>query len=120
MTRRLVPDERVKELGDASVPFPFDVHAMIYSEDAPALEHALHKHFDARRMNLVNCRKEFFEVSLEEIIEAVGKLHGTITFVTEPQAEQFRESIKLRAIAASGCECEVDAASEPVVAAVIS
>ena len=67
MTRRLDPMDRVKELGDASVPFTFDVHAMIYSEDAPGLENTLHKHFDDRRVNLVNKRKEFFKVSLDDI-----------------------------------------------------
>ncbi|MES1524119.1 GIY-YIG nuclease family protein, partial [Vibrio cholerae] len=67
MTRRLEPMERVKELGDASVPFSFDVHAMIYSENAPALENELHKKFDFQRLNLINTRKEFFAVTLDEI-----------------------------------------------------
>jgi hypothetical protein len=62
MTRRLEPMDRVHELGDASVPFSFDVHAMIWSEDAPTLENALHRHFHYRRLNLVNERKEFFAV----------------------------------------------------------
>ncbi|NDJ53758.1 MAG: DUF4041 domain-containing protein, partial [Chloroflexi bacterium] len=69
LTRRLDPLDRVKELGDASVPFPFDVHAIIYSEDAPSLESHLHRTFDARRVNLVNQRKEFFRVSLDEIAQ---------------------------------------------------
>ena len=67
MTRRLVPLDRVRELGDASVPFPFDVHAMILSDNAPELEKKLHKFFNERRLNLVNNRKEFFNVSLEDI-----------------------------------------------------
>lgn len=67
MTRRLDPQDRVDELGSASVPFLFDVHAMIHSEDAPPLETALHQAFDARRTNLVNRRKEFFSVSLQDI-----------------------------------------------------
>lgn len=61
MTRRLNPQERVDELGDASVPFKFDVHAMIFSEDAPALEAKLHKAFEDRKLNLVNQRREFLK-----------------------------------------------------------
>lgn len=97
MTRRLVPDERVKELGDASVPFPFDVHAMIYSVDAPALEAALHRKFNNRRVNMVNTRKEYFDVTLPEIIAAVSELHGIITFVTEPTAEQYKQTLAMKA-----------------------
>lgn len=62
MTRRLDPMERVDELGDASVPFNFDVHAMIFSEDAPKLEAALHKAFEDRKLNMVNTRREFSEL----------------------------------------------------------
>jgi hypothetical protein len=69
MTRRLEPMERVRELGDASVPFPFDVHAMLYSENAPELESALHRFLDKRRVNLINPRKEFFRFTLEEITQ---------------------------------------------------
>ena len=68
VTRRLDPLERVDELGDASVPFDFDVHALIFSDDAPALENALHKAFESRRLNLINRRREFFHVSLNEIV----------------------------------------------------
>lgn len=71
MTRRLNPQDRVDELGDASVPFKFDVHAMIFSEDAPALEAALHRAFEDRKLNLVNQRREFFRVSLDEIKDVV-------------------------------------------------
>ena len=70
MTRRLDPQERVDELGDASVPFNFDVHAMIFSDDAPALEAALHKAFENRKLNMVNKRREFFNVTLDEIKES--------------------------------------------------
>jgi hypothetical protein len=73
LTRRLDPLEHVKELGDASVPFPFDVHAVIFSEDAPALEAALHRDFADRRVNKVNMRKEFFRVTLDEIRQVVEK-----------------------------------------------
>ena len=95
MTRRLEPLERVKELGDASVPFFFDVHAMIYSENAPDLETKLHNHFATRRVNMVNLRREYFRVSLDEIREAVAKFFGEVTFVTVPEAEQYRETLAL-------------------------
>lgn len=71
MTRRLDPQERVDELGDASVPFTFDVHAMIFSDDAPALENALHKAFADKKVNMVNQRREFFNVTLDEIKEVI-------------------------------------------------
>jgi len=73
MTRRLEPMDRVKELGDASVPFPFDVHAMIFCENAPELESRLHKRFNRRRVNRENERKEFFRVSLDEIVRVVRR-----------------------------------------------
>ena len=95
MTRRLVPQERVDELGNASVPFPFDVHAMIYTTDAPALENALHKKFEAKMLNKVNRRREFFEVTLDEIRDAVAELHADVTWVIEPAASQFRESQRI-------------------------
>jgi len=96
MTRRLEPLVRIDELGDASVPFPFDVHAMIYSEDAPALEFALHTHFADRRVNLVNMRKEYFRVTINEIREAVERHFGQITILIEPPATQYRESLAKR------------------------
>ncbi len=92
MTRRLEPLERVDELGDASVPFPFDVHAIIYAEDAPALENKLHKSFADRRVNLVNHRKEYFRVTLDEIRDAVERAHGLVTFLLVPEAEQYRKT----------------------------
>ena len=96
MTRRLDPLERVYELGDASVPFRFDVHAMIYTEDAPALETQLHKEFHDRRLNLINQRREYFRVTLEEIHAAVKKYHGEITLVKNHAAEEFRRSTAAR------------------------
>lgn len=96
MTRRLEPLERVKELGDASVPFKFDVHAMIYSENAPELENALHHHFAHRRVNCVNLRREFFHVTLDEIQEAVEENFGAITFMTVPEAAEYRETLAQR------------------------
>jgi Domain of unknown function (DUF4041)/T5orf172 domain/Protein of unknown function (DUF2510) len=95
LTRRLDPLERVDELGSASVPFAFDVHAIIYSADAPALEHALHKEFFERRVNLVNHRKEYFRVSLDEIRVAVEKHHGLVTFVLTSEAEEWRKTRSL-------------------------
>ena len=102
MTRRLEPLERVKELGDASVPFPFDVHTMIYSEDAPTLENELHKRFDSRRVNLVNLRREYFNVSLQEIQDAVADLHGLVTFRLEPEAEQYRTTLAMKKSSMAG------------------
>jgi hypothetical protein len=83
----------VEELGDASVPFPFDVHAIIYCEDAPALETKLHQAFAQRRVNAVNYRKEYFRVSLDEIQTEVQKLHGLVTFRIDAEAEDYRKSL---------------------------
>lgn len=96
MTRRLDPMERVDELGDASVPFKFDVHAMIFSDDAPRLEASLHRAFENKKVNMVNNRREFFKVTLNEI-EAVVKSNydKTVEFNRTPNAEQYRESIKI-------------------------
>ena len=97
MTRRLDPTERVDELGDASVPFNFDIHAMIFSEDAPALEAALHRAFEDRKLNLVNQRRAFFQVTLDEIKEEVKKHYDkTAEFIDIADAEQYRISEKLR------------------------
>ena len=103
MTRRLDPMERVKELGDASVPFQFDVHAVIYSEDAPGLEATLHREFQDRRVNCVNERKEFFHVSIDEIVEAVHRHHGEITITKAAEAEEYNKTLAiLRERVASG------------------
>ena len=97
MTRRLDPQDRVDELGDASVPFNFDVHAMIFSDDAPALEAALHRAFEDRKLNMVNTRREFFNVTLDEIKEVVKKnFDKTVEFIDIPDAEQYRISQKMR------------------------
>ncbi|MCG8417083.1 MAG: DUF4041 domain-containing protein [Proteobacteria bacterium] len=95
MTRRFEPLERVYELGDSSVPFRFDVHAMIYTEDAPQLENMLHKEFDNRRVNMINLRREYFRVTLEEIQAAVAKYHKPVTFVTTHAAEEYRRSVAI-------------------------
>lgn len=92
MTRRLEPEDRVKELGDASVPFSFDIHAMIFSEDAPKLEAALHNQFEQHKVNMVNPRKEFFNVTLDEIKNVVKSNHIDATFIDIPEAEEYRET----------------------------
>ena len=97
LTRRLDPTERVKELGDASVPFSFDVHAMIASDDAPALERALHIAFDDKRVNSVNPRKEFFRVSLDEIRTKVEEVTGGhANFITTIKAEEYFQTKRLQ------------------------
>lgn len=93
LTRRLDPDDRVRELGDASVPFLFDTHAMIYSDAAPALEAALHREFDERRVNAANMRKEFFRVSLEEVEEAVKRLASGAEFFKDREAQEWHETL---------------------------
>ena len=93
MTRRLEPQDRIDELGDASVPFTFDVHAMIFSDDAPKLEAELHRAFDNKRVNMVNGRKEFFNVSLDEIERVIKENHDKIVEIKRvPDAEQYRET----------------------------
>lgn len=93
MTRRKEPLDRVKELGDASVPFQFDVHAMVYAENAPELENSLHKYFESRRVNKVNLRKEFFEVSLDEIEKACTELGKKIKVTKAADAHEYRETL---------------------------
>lgn len=95
MTRRIDPMDRVKELGDASVPFPFDVHAFIESDDAPALENELHKQLAPLQLNKVNTRKEFFSVdinTLKKLVEAKGlKVNWTMA----ADAAEYRESLTI-------------------------
>ncbi|SEJ17835.1 DUF4041 domain-containing protein [Sharpea azabuensis] len=99
MTRRLEPQDRIDELGSASVPFKFDVHAMIFSDDAPKLEAMLHKTFEKNKMNMINQRKEFFNVSLAEIEKAVHDNYDPLVqFKEVPDAEQYRESQKIKEI----------------------
>jgi hypothetical protein len=96
LTRRLDPDDRVRELGDASVPFSFDTHAMIYSDAAPALEAALHKEFAEKRINMSNFRKEFFRVSLEDVEAAVTRLAPTAGFFKDREAQEWHETLARR------------------------
>ena len=97
MTRRLNPQDRIDELGGASVPFKFDIHAMIFSDDAPALEAALHRAFENRKVNMANGRKEFFNVTLDEIKKVINANYDkTVDFIDIPPAQQYRESLKLK------------------------
>lgn len=98
MTRRLEPMDRVKELGDASVPFNFDVHAIIYSDNAPELENILHKKFEEKRVNLVNARREFFHISIDEIENIVKELNLNINFIKLAEAKEYRESQSIRSL----------------------
>ncbi|CDF85679.1 archaeal/vacuolar-type H+-ATPase subunit I [Pseudomonas knackmussii B13] len=96
MTRRLEPMDRVDELGDASVPFWFDVHAMVFSDNAPALEAKLHERFAAGRLNKVNGRKEFFRANIMEIESVIRENYDAAVEVThEAPAEQYRESLRM-------------------------
>lgn len=95
MTRRLEPVDRIKELGDASVPFQFDIHAMIYSEDAPALENELHKEFTNKKVNMLNYRKEFFNVAIDEIEQKVREIGIEAEFIKLPEAMEYRETIAI-------------------------
>ena len=97
MTRRLDPMERIDELGDASVPFNFDVHAMIFAENAPKLEAALHNAFSKQKVNFINQRREFFNVSLDDIKRVVKEnFDKTVEFVDVAPAEQYRQSLLMK------------------------
>ncbi|MGR5944612.1 DUF4041 domain-containing protein [Enterobacter sp. C4G1] len=95
MTRRLEPLDRVRELGDASVPFAFDVHAMIYSDDAPSLENHLHKVFNEKQVNKVNSRKEFFNVGIKDIKSTVANLNIDAHWTMFADAKEYRESLAI-------------------------
>lgn len=96
VTRRLEPIQRINELGDASVPFRFDVHALIFSDQAFMLEKALHERFSRQRVNQVNGRKEFFQVPLEEVRKAIIQEFsgGSVEFHMRPEAKEFRQSVE--------------------------
>lgn len=95
MTRRLVPQERVDELGSASVPFKFDVHAMIFSDDAVGLEQTLHKILSKNRVNKVNFRKEFFRTDVDSLKELVEDIDPTAEFVTTMLAEEYKQTVAI-------------------------
>jgi hypothetical protein len=92
MTRRLDPMDRIWELSDASVPFDFDVHAIIYTDDAPSLETELHQRFANKRVNVVNQKKEFFHVTIDEITAVVRERFGDIELTLVAEAVEFRQS----------------------------
>ena len=97
MTRRLEPMDRIYELSGASVPFPFDLHAMLYSDDAPGLENELHRLFHGRRLNKVNARREFFhDVALEEIEGFVRTKGLSAQFMQIPEAREYRQTLAMR------------------------
>jgi Meiotically up-regulated gene 113 len=95
MTRRLEPMDRVKELGDASVPFPFDVHMMLSCENAPALENALHRTLHKVRINKTNPRKEFFKTKIDTIYRVVKENHGEVEYVADAEALQYQQSLTM-------------------------
>ena len=93
MTRRLDPQERINELGSASVPFKFDVHSFIFSEDAVSLEKRLHQELNDKRVNKVNLRKEFFNSTIDELEELVNKIDPTAEFNKTMIAEEYFQSL---------------------------
>ena len=96
MTRRLEPMHRINELSSASVPFKFDVHAMIFSDDAPALENSLHREFKDYEINKVNSRKEFFRVDIESIKEYINEhVDKSIVWIDEPSADEYYETMRI-------------------------
>lgn len=95
MTRRLEPLDRIRELGDASVPFQFDIHALIFSEEAPTLEFELHKAFSKKKLNMFNYRKEFFNVTLDEIEAKIKEFGIEVEFNKTPEAMEYRETISI-------------------------
>jgi len=98
MTRRLEPEDRIKELSGASVPFNFDVHALVFTDDAPGLEAALHREFESGRINRVNERREFFSTTIDDIERVITENYDkTVDFTRTPDAEQYRISKEMRA-----------------------
>ena len=98
MTRRKEPQERIDELGDASVPFGFDVHSFIFSEDAASLETAIHHKLNEKRVNKVNLRKEFFDISIDELEALVYDLDPSAEFNRTMAAEQYRQSLSMTTV----------------------
>ena len=95
MTRRLDPMDRVKELGSASVPFTFDVHSFIFSDDAVGLEQQLHQALADHRVNKINHRKEFFRVSLDQLEQLVSEIDPTAEFNRTMLAEEYRQGLAM-------------------------
>jgi hypothetical protein len=99
LTRRLDPADRIRELGNASVPFIFDTHAVIYSDDAPALERAIHTEFERTRVNVQNRRKEFFRAKLDDVEATVKRLAPDAPFFKDIEAQDYRETLAKRSAA---------------------
>lgn len=97
MTRRLEPQQRVDELGSASVPFKFDVHALIFSDDAVGLENTLHKRLSELRINKVNFRKEFFRVDIDTLETLVEDIDPTAEFTKTMYAEEYQQTLAIEA-----------------------
>lgn len=108
MTRRMNPQDRVNELGDASVPFKFDVHSFIFSEDAVSLENKMHKILESKRVNKVNSRKEFFNVSIDELEQIVYEIEPTAEFNKTMLAEEYRQSISSDEMYSTNYESDED------------
>lgn len=108
MTRRLEPKDRIRELGDASVPFEFDVHAMIFSDDAPTLEKTLHRHFLKQQVNKVNPRKEFFRVDLSSIRQELEQLGIETHWTMKAEAEEYRATLQLERQIAESASAEAE------------
>jgi hypothetical protein len=112
MTRRLEPLDRVRELGDASVPFPFDVHMMISCKDAPSLENALHRALHKSRINRVNPRKEFFRSDFETILGVVKSHHGEVEYTADADALEYNQSLNMSDADAEYVEAVYDSAEQ--------
>ena len=104
MTRRLNPIDRVKELSDASVPFSFDVHSMIFSDDAPKLENELHKIFSNNQVNKVNSKKEFFKVNIKDIRNQIERMGIEAKWTMLADAKEYKESLAIENIATANDE----------------
>jgi Meiotically up-regulated gene 113 len=100
LTRRLDPKERVRELGDASVPFKFDIHALVFSQDAVSLESHLHRELGERRVNRVNLRREFFHATPAEVLlvlQRTDAAENLLEFTDLAEAEEWRASLSIAA-----------------------
>ena len=108
-TRRVEPLDRVRELGDASVPFRFDVHAMIFSDDAVGLESALHREFAAQRVNLVNAHREFFYATVQDVKDVLHRVRGSLlSYVDTPEALEWHQSEGARRVGRQPVEARIN------------
>jgi hypothetical protein len=112
MTRRLEPKDRIRELGDASVPFPFDVHMMVSCDDAPALENALHRSLHKLRINKTNPRKEFFKTDLETIVRIAKENKCKVEYIADVEALEYRQSVAMTEEDSEYIESVYDAAED--------